>query len=143
MQDAVVSSGEPLKASAIFPDGTPKDGISLDLCLNAEKQDCGKSLPQPKVYRPEAADLPFGALMPGLHVLFETKTLPDDTVPVRTANRAFVLAAHPSWTPAMLEAVRTRLALALMDPEAAAGAVDQYLVQLGLALSRPAAGSRP
>ena len=137
MQDVIVSAGEPLKASAIFPDGTPNDGISLDLCLNAEKRDCGKSLPQPKVYRPEAADLPFGKLPPGLHVLFETKTLPDDTVPVRTANRAFVLAAHPSWTPAMLEAVRTRLALAMMEPEAALGALDQYLVQLGIELSRP------
>ena len=143
MQNAVVSAGEPLKASAIFPDGAPKDGISLDLCLNAEKRDCGKSLPQPKVYRPEAADLPFGTLTPGLHVVYETKTLFDDTVPVRTANRAFVLAAHPSWTPSMLEAVRSRLALALMDPEAASGALDQNLIQLGVELSRPAAGSKP
>jgi hypothetical protein len=138
MNNAVVTAGQPLKASAVLAATQPGQTYTFDLCLNAENHSCGASMPKSIPYRSGEPDLPFGKLPPGLHVLFEVKTLPDDTVPLRTGNRVFILAAHPSWTAQALSFVRTKLALALANPDAPANELDGDLLALGVELSRPA-----
>ena len=102
-----------------------------------EKAECGNSLPQSRPYRTGEDDLPFGKLPPGLHILYEVKTLPDDTVPLRTGNRVFVLAAHPSWTALALDVVKTNLALVLTNPETSENALNEILLAVAEGLSRP------
>lgn len=140
MQNAVVRSGEILRAAAIFPAGPnagqPDEIHTFDLCLNAETHKCEDTLPQSRPYKPGEANLPFGKLPPGLHILYEVKTLPGDTVAIRTENRVFILAADPSWNAEDLDAVRTQLALDLMADIPADG-LDSELVALGVTLSHP------
>lgn len=138
LNNVVTSGGEPLKASLVFAAAQTGKTYHFDLCFNAEKQDCGKSLPRASDYRFDDPYLPFGKLPPGLHVLYEVQTSsPSDTVYFRTQNRIFVLAADPSWTAEDLEFVRGNLALILMDPDSRNDQLDGELVALGETLSQP------
>jgi hypothetical protein len=137
LNSIVISAGEPIKASLVFAAAQVGKTYYFDLCLNAEKQDCNESLAKSKPYRFDDPYLPFGKVPPGLHVLYEVQTLPNDTVALRTENRTFILAADPSWTPEDLEFVRTSLALTLLDPDTASHELDGKLVSLGAALALP------
>jgi hypothetical protein len=110
MENAVIRSGEPLRAAVIFPKGQaagqPGETYTFDLCLNAEAHKCEDSLPQSRPYKFGEQNLPFGQLPPGGHVLYEVTTLPGDTVSIRTEDRVFVLAANPSWTDPDLDVIR-------------------------------------
>jgi hypothetical protein len=137
LNNVVMGAGVQLKASLVFAAAQTGKIYHFDLCLNAEKQDCGKSLPQAREYRFDDPYLPFGNVPPGLHVLYEAHTLPNDTVYFRTENRVFILAADPSWTAEDLEFVRTTLTLTLMDPDMTHDQLDGQLAALGATLSLP------
>jgi hypothetical protein len=130
LEGAVVKAGQPLQAGAVAASGTLSRGYDLDLCLNADQKDCGTSLPKSSKYQPGQATLPFGSLPLGLHMLYQVKTLEGDTVPLRTEDRAFVLAVDPSLPEDALDELRAKLTLAWMDPTATPAQLSNYVAYL-------------
>jgi hypothetical protein len=129
-QGAVVEAGEPLSPSALAPSGVLGYNAEFDLCLNADKHDCGMSLPKASKYQANASALPFGPLPPGLHMLYRVKTLDGDTVPLRTEDHAFVLAVDPSQRESGVEEIKANLALAWMDPQSTPAQLNDYVSYL-------------
>ncbi|MBK7928992.1 MAG: hypothetical protein IPJ98_16365 [Bryobacterales bacterium] len=141
MKAAIITAGQDIDVSILFPEGLPP-GVSpsLDLCRNAERNDCGETLPKPYILDPANPVQVFWNLPRGLHVIYEAKPLPGDTVPVRTGNTTFVLSAHQSWTPELLDSVMVSWSALLTDPKSTPDELDSYLVWLGRQLSEPAGG---
>jgi len=142
MYASIIRAGQDLDASVLFPDGIPAGvALSLDVCLNAEQNDCGATLPKPNLYEPRKLAPSFRKLPSGLHVVYEAKPPPGDTVPIRTGNTTFVLSAHPGWTPEMLTTVKLNWSALVSDPENTPDKLNGYLVMLGRELSQPPAPS--
>jgi hypothetical protein len=127
---AVTVGGTPISSTALNLAETTHHNYDLDLCLNADRQDCDTTLPRKSLYETGEV-LPFGALPPGLHMLYyQVETLHGDTVPLRTKDRAFVLAVDPSLPADSLPTITTQLELAWMDPDATTAQLTEYVYYL-------------
>lgn len=135
----VAKGGNPIYASALNWGDSTRQDYDLDLCLNADQRDCSAAPPRKSTYKVGAADLPFGVVPPGLHILYQVKMAKGDLAPLRTKDRAFVLAVDPSSPSDLLPVISTQLALAWMDPDATTAQLSEYISYLVLRFAKPAA----
>ena len=134
MSAALLPAGSDIAAAILFPHGLPADLAAppqFDICLNAERVDCGATLPKP-------VSLPFRAVPPGLHIIWEAKPLPGDTMPIRVdGNVTFVIAAHTSWTQQDLAEARAVWSSVMTSPQFKAEQLRPFLVEFATRLSQP------
>ena len=133
MSAAILPAGSDITASILFPHGLPAGlaaPLQFDICLNAERVDCGATIPKP-------ASLPFRAVPPGLHIIWEAKPLPGDTVPIRVdGNVTFVIAAHTSWTEQDLAEARAVWSSVMTGPQFKADQLRPFLMEFATRLSQ-------
>lgn len=106
--NVVITAGDSVTPDLIVP-GSASQPPALDLCLHADRTDCGATLPKP-------VPLPFRNLPAGLHVAWIARPLKGDTVPLRIEDTAvYIIAAHASWTAADLEEARAVCSALALD----------------------------
>jgi len=131
---AILTARTNVTAEVLFPFDVPANissSTQFDLCQKANRVDCGRSLPRPQ-------GLPFLAIPPGLHLIWEAKPLDGDTVPVRVdGSVAYILAADPSWTPEDLTDARRFWSAVVADPQFKAADLRPALAGLANKLAQP------
>lgn len=131
----ILSAGGDITADSLFPIGLPAGArLSLDICRNADVRDCGKIKPAPA---PFPSSVVFKNLPAGLHMIWEATPLPGDTVPIRRENSAWIIAAHPSWTPERLGEARAVWSALMTERKASYTELTRMLIGLAAQLSRP------
>lgn len=130
LSNVILTAGNDVTSGLLFP-ANPRMVPPLDLCMHADRTDCGAALPQP-------APLPLQKLPAGLHVLWIARPLKGDTQPIRIdGTAAYIIAAHSSWSPSDLDEARAAASALALNAQLTSAQRWTAIVGLAARLAQP------